>query len=109
MFEILTKLIENITSIRLTETQKVVLCNIHTAVTPKLAYEYTTGNEYKTEARKFLLANGFIQYVKDGQLTITNNGFEILLNSGIIDEAGNLTDYGNELISNEENNLVINN
>lgn len=109
MFDLLLELLENTTSLRLTETQKKVLCNIHTAPTPKIAYEYTTGDEYKTESRNFLLTNGFIQYIDDGELTITNNGFELLINSGVIDEDGNLTDYGNELISNEENNSDINN
>lgn len=91
--------------VRLTETQKKVLCNIFVASTPRLAYEYTVGDEYKVDARLFLLDNGIITYGSDtlSDLIVTENGKTIMVSLGLIDEmTGELTEYGNNLIDNNE-------
>lgn len=102
MFKVLSQLLEAPMPIRLTEHQKTVLCAVHTAPTPKLAYDYTVGNWYYVESRKFLIANGFIQSPTVGTLSLTNSGFDMLVSSGIIEHDGELTDYGQELLSSAE-------
>lgn len=94
-FNVLNEL-ENI-NIKLTENQKKVLCNVYMAATPKLAYEYTIGNDYYVTARKFLLINGFLRFSGKNKLSVTTFGRDMLINSGIISVNDELTDYGNEL------------
>lgn len=104
MFELLQSLLKE-EIVRLTETQKRVLCNIFVAPTPRLAYEYTIGDEYKTDARLFLLDNGIVAYTSDelSDLTITSHGEELMKSLGLLDEmTGDLTDYGKGLV--EESN-----
>lgn len=89
--------INNPLNIKLTENQKKVLCNVYMAATPKLAYEYTVGDEYRVSSREFLIVNSFIRKSSSNELSLTNTGYDMLVNSGIISDSGELTDYGNEL------------
>lgn len=94
--------INNPLNIKLTETQKKVLCNIYMAATPKLAYDYTVGDQYKASSREFLIVNSFVRKSSSNELALTNVGYDMLVESGIIDETGELTDYGNQLFDNFE-------
>jgi hypothetical protein len=101
IFSVLNE-INNPLNIKLTETQKKVLCNIYMAATPKLAYDYTVGDQYKVSAREFLIVNSFVRKSSSNELALTNIGYDMLVESGIIDETGELTDYGNQLFDNLE-------
>ena len=91
--------LNNQTNVRLTAIQKAVLIVIYTARTPYLAHESIVGNEYVVYAKQFLENNGLI-VVNDGGIKITGNGYETLIQNGLIDENGKPTEEGQTLSNN---------
>lgn len=107
MFERLNEFV-NSTPLRLTEVQKGVLLTIFVAQTPQLAFEATIGTERLTLAQKFLEMNSLVDMNGDG-ITITPNGYDMLLSNGLIDENDEVTTIGTEsveLIEKEKQNVL---
>lgn len=86
------------TLVRLTSIQKAVLIVVYTAQTPQLAYDAIAGNEYVVYAKQFLENNGFIT-VGGGGIKVTGNGYESLIQNGLIDDSGSPTEEGTALSS----------
>lgn len=83
--------------VRLTDTQKAVLLSIFSAQTPELAYESTTGNMSVTNARDYLLKMGLV-IAGTGQLKTTGAGSDVLEDSGLLDQSGEVTENGTKMI-----------
>lgn len=87
-------------SIRLTNIQKAILLLVHTAETPTLAYDNIIGDEYIIHAKNYLHDYGMINVNDlDLEITISEMGFDILVKNGLIDDSGEITDIGKELLT----------
>lgn len=86
-------------SVRLTDTQKSVLLGVYAAPTPELAYEATTGSENVSQAAQLLRSMGLINVDSEGSRAgVTDNGQTALANVNLIDDTGELTDEGQQLL-----------
>lgn len=82
---------------RLTDTQQSVLLSIYAAPTPEAAYGATTGAENVETAKNALRAGSLINVDDAGKRAgVTDDGQKALVNNGLVDETGNLTDVGQE-------------
>lgn len=97
MFEFLREA-ANPELLRLTSTQKAVLLSIFVAQTPELAADAAIGNEYTVSATEFLAKNNLIG-TKDNGIGITSAGFDVLVANGLVDESGEVTEAGRELLA----------
>lgn len=85
---------------RLTLTQKSVLVGIYAAATPELAFEAMTGSQNVFEAGKQLRSLGLISIdVDDARAGVTDAGQEALANNNLVDDMGELTEEGQNLLS----------
>lgn len=104
-FELFQNIMEqtNAAQARLTDTQKLVLVNVYAAATPEMAYDTVTGAPNTVAARNQLRSAGLI--VVDDQNSragVTDQGQEALVNNNLIDESGQLTEEGNNLLQNTQ-------
>ena len=98
----LNNIFEN--QISLSNRQKYILATIKSAATPLLAYESIVDSEPDVVASKLLARYGFIEVsCKEGKAVLTTNGEEAVVEYGIADETGQLTDTGTELVNNYGN------
>lgn len=87
-------------SVRLTDTQKSVLLGIYVAPTQETAYDVTTGSENvhnaKIQLRKLELIT-----VDDAstRAAVTDDGQVALSNNNLIDDMGEVTEVGNEVLA----------
>ena len=95
--EFLDYLIEEIDNspVRLTDNQKKVLVNIYSAPTPETAYESILGHQELIVSRDQLKRMQMIA-VDDvsGRAGVTDSGFDMLQNTNMIDDIGELTEEG---------------
>lgn len=82
---------------RLTDIQKSVLLLSFSAPTPQLAFEDANGSEYITSARDFLYRVGLIT-IGQNSIKITSDGYQSLIENGLIDETDQITEIGKELL-----------
>ncbi|WAX21731.1 hypothetical protein [Stenotrophomonas phage RAS14] len=104
-FELFQNIMEqtNAAQARLTDTQKLVLVNVYAAATPEMAYDTVAGAPNTVAARNQLRSAGLI--VVDDQNSragVTDQGQEALVNNNLIDESGQLTEEGNNLLQNTQ-------
>jgi hypothetical protein len=88
---------------RLTDTQKSVLLGIYAAPTPETAYDATIGAENVTQARQQL--RGMKLIVIDDSTSragVTDEGQTALANNNLIDDMGQLTDQGQEVLGQQK-------
>jgi hypothetical protein len=88
-------------ALNLDNTQKAVIAYISTAPTPKMAYGVVTGARNAVAARLGLeLSRYIIVDHKNKEVVLTPEGEQILTSENLVDDAGELTDRGQELIDN---------
>lgn len=93
-----------LTSIHLSDIQKEVLAKVKAAPNTTMAWEEIIGvsadvdNNYA--AARDVLGNLGLLKVGDGELEVTQKGEEVMKDSNLIDDMGELTDVGRELASN---------
>ena len=84
-----------LTSIRLSETQKTLMCQIVAAPTEELAYEASEDGTNIVAARDQLEQLGLIEW-EEGSASITDNGMEVLKDEALIDDMGELSEEGSK-------------
>lgn len=87
--------------ISLSSMQKYILIAIHTSDTPVLAFDRIRDTESDTVASDMLSRYGFIK-LYDGQAELTGKGQQALISYGLVDESGEVTDVGQEIVDNYE-------
>ena len=87
----------------LTDTQKAILLLTHISETPQQAFETTSGTENSTRSRNLLQNLGMV--TKDNKkLFLTKKGDDLLINYNLIDDMGELTELGIEILDNYKKN-----
>lgn len=86
--------VNTLTSIRLSETQKTVMCRIIAAPTEELAYEQVSDGTNIVAARDQLTDLGLITW-SEGTAANTESGMQVLKDEALVDETGELTETGN--------------
>lgn len=86
---------------RLTSTQQEVIATISASATPVAAYDATSGSQNLLNARKALETLGAVSISGNG-VELTQRGQQYALDYDIVDETGELTENGQELVSNAE-------
>lgn len=92
-----------LTSIRLSETQKTLMCQIIAAPTEELAYEASEDGTNIMAARDQLEKLGLIDW-EEGSASVTDNGMEVLKDEALVDDMGELTEEGSKYAYGEEGN-----
>ena len=87
-------------ALNLNSTQKGIIASMAIAPTPQMAYGVLTGARNAVSQRGSLERAGYIK-VNDVEKTavLTNSGRDILTSENLLDDSGNLTDRGEELVS----------
>jgi hypothetical protein len=98
MFNILQSINENVNSIKLGAHQAYSLLLIFASPTAEMALEYINASEKLINATAYLKRMQLIKYNPAGY-TINNVGEKVLAYNGFIDEKGNLTSKGRELLN----------
>jgi hypothetical protein len=84
---------------RLTDTQKMVLLAIHTSPTPETAYQSVLGSQQLISARNQLKSMGLIlMNDSEGRAAVSDEGAEVLANSNMTDDIGEITQDGEALL-----------
>ena len=91
------KFLQEITSLRLTEVQRLVLLSIFTSPTESLSKEFISGKLNLVEAADFLLKYNLINQTPEGFIT-TERGKQELIQYNLIDESDQLTEDGQALL-----------
>lgn len=92
-----------INSINLSEMQKVVLVKVLNSSSPNMAYNELTKNIKLITSRDILSKLGIINYdLNKEEVRLTNKGFKIMTDNGLIDNIGELTDIGKKYLSMNE-------
>lgn len=81
-------------TIKLTDTQKQVLCKIIASPTEMTALESIKGNNM-VEAKNMLFDLGLISF-DDDEISVTEQGMQLMRDYNLIDEQGQLTDEGSK-------------
>jgi hypothetical protein len=87
--------------ITLSETEKYLLLVIHTSQTPVLAFDRIRDTQRDVIASNMLNRYGFVR-LTESQAILTEKGKQALTSYGLIDETGEVTDIGQELVDNYE-------
>lgn len=82
-----------LTNVRLSETQKIILARVVSADNPHVGYESINEGRNLVASSKELAQLGLLQ-INQGEANITDKGNEVLINEGLIDETGELTEEG---------------
>jgi hypothetical protein len=83
-------------SIRLTDTQKRVMCKIVAAPTPKVAGDQLSADKNLVAARDILNDLNLITMTPRGEVALSDQGTQIMQQEALIDDAGELTDDGQQ-------------
>lgn len=87
-------------SVLLNHHQRLVLLQIKLSETPALAYERVSGDEANIKSRDMLRRFGYIKLSEDrGEVVLTDKGTSALTRYGLIDDMGETTEVGQELIA----------
>ena len=87
--------------ISLSDRQQYVLAKIKSSATPLLAYEAIVNSEPDVVASKLLSRYGFIMVsTRESKAALSPKGEQAIIEYGIADESGQLTDIGTELVNN---------
>ena len=90
-----------LTSIRLSETQKTLMCQITAAPTEELAYEASENGTNIVAARDQLEKLGLLVW-EEGSASITDAGTEVMKDEALLDQdSGELTELGNKYVYGE--------
>ena len=90
-----------LTTVRLTDNQKKVMTTILSSATEKLAADNISKGRQVVTARDILIKLGLIEY-RDGFAAVTPEGEQLLKDSGLIDDMGQLTDEGSKFAYEDE-------
>lgn len=91
-----------VSTINLTSTQRTLLVRIYNASTPKIGYTEATTGESNIAASRMLTDLKLISLSGDSA-TVTDAGKQLMVNEGLLDKNGQLTDVGTELASDQSN------
>jgi hypothetical protein len=81
-------------TVRLTDTQKTVICKIIAAPTPKVAAEDITGSANLAKAKDILMDLGLIKVSLEDHAELTDTGRQLAQEENLADQSGNLTPDG---------------
>lgn len=97
----LFQLFENIT---LNYHQRYVLLQIKLADTPTLAFDQINKTEADYQARRILERVGLIRVSEDSRVAeLTEDGEKAVIQYGLIDENGEVTEIGQQLLKDNQN------
>lgn len=85
-------------SINLNHHQRYILLQVKISETPTLAFEQTNKSEADVKSREILRRYGYL-LLGDNMVKLTEKGEESLIRYGLVDETGEVTDMGNELLT----------
>jgi hypothetical protein len=85
--------------ITLSSTEKYILLAIHTSQTPVLAFDRIRDSQRDVIASNMLNRYGFIKLF-NGSVQLTERGSQALTSYGLVDETGEVTEIGQELMDN---------
>lgn len=89
----------NPNTVNLTNAQQGVLITIKLSPTPEVAYQSTNGAQQLVYARNTLRMLGLLR-VGDNKTVLTDSGSQVLINYNLVDETGQLTQRGQQIMSN---------
>lgn len=94
-----------LTTIHLNDIQKEVLAKTKAAPTPQVAFEEIAGKPERIDdnfasARDALVDLGLLTQ-GEGALEVTDEGLEVMKDENIVDDMGNFTEEGDELVGRE--------
>lgn len=85
--------------LKLDDTQKAAIAYIHTAPTPQMAYSLVSGARNSVAARDMLDLAGYVVIDEPNKIAkLTPEGEEVLTTENLIDDMGDLTDRGKQLL-----------
>ena len=85
--------------LNLDNTQKAAIAYISTAPTPQMAYFVVTGARNSVSARNSLNLAGYVEVDPKNKIArLTAQGEEVLKAENLVDEMGELTERGTELL-----------
>jgi hypothetical protein len=87
-----------ITSLSLSDSQKMLLAKIQAAPTPLAGGDEVKNGPKAMETAKILIDLGLIEY-NDNQAQVADKASEIMVQNNITDESGELSQYGQQLVS----------
>lgn len=82
----------------LSDNQKGLLISIYASATPSQAYEVSIGTEQSVETKQQLIKLGLLSE-NNNQVYITSLGKDALYKNNLIDQLGEITDFGKSTIS----------
>jgi len=88
-------------NILLSSIQKKIILTIYISITPLLAFEEMQDSETDIIAVDLLNRYGYINIYENGA-KLTSKGREALVSYGLIDENGEVTDMGQNILDNYE-------
>jgi hypothetical protein len=89
-------------NIRLLDAQKQVMVAIVTSPTPTVYFGNIAANEQAVTAQKVLTKLGLVQISRD-VAKVTDKGEKVMQDENLIDELGDLTDYGKKYMYKTKN------
>lgn len=93
------KLNEIATVNRLSSTEQGILGIVHISDSPRVAYDNTTGTQQLMVAQDKLMKYGLLN-VTNNMAQLTDKGLTALVRYNIIDSTQTITDYGEDIINN---------
>lgn len=90
----------------LTSTETALIASIAISPTPQMAYDTSVGTRKAVAARKNLERFGFVRVNEEArELTLTEKGEQVLVSQNLVDDVGELTERGEQLVAQfRENN-----
>jgi hypothetical protein len=96
------KLIDLNENVSLSHHQRYVLLQIKLSDTPTLAFERINQSEADIQSRDLLHRLGFIR-LSESQAELTNSGERAVTQYGLVDDTGEVTEIGQELLDEYDN------
>lgn len=90
-----------LSSLRLSDNQKRVMCKIVAAPTPKVAAEEINSDQNLVANRDTLVRIGLITY-SPAAATVTDKGMQVLKDEALVDEGGQLSPDGEQFAHTDE-------
>jgi len=94
-----------LTTVRLTDNQKKVMTMIISSATDKLAAENISTGRQMITARDILVKLKLIEF-RDGYAALTQDGEQLMKDSNLIDDMGELTDEGSKFAYEEDDTAM---
>jgi len=90
-------------SVTLNHHQRYILLQVKLAATPTLAFDQTSRSEADVRSREMLAVLGLIRRSEaTNEVQLTSDGEQALINYGLIDEHGEVTEVAQELLDSHQ-------